>query len=321
MAFYDVFNGDADGICALLQLRLAEPRDSQLITGIKRDIDLLKQVKAQAGDVITVLDISLDKNRDALHSVLNNGASVLYVDHHFAGDIPEHSYLQAIINTKPDVCTSVLVNAHLRGQFQHWAVVGAYGDNLDRTAMELATQLSLTAEQCEQLSLLGNCINYNAYGESRDDLHYQPEDIFRRALPYANPLDFIAAEAGFFAHLVEGYRQDMASAKALQPVSANEHVAVFYLPADAWARRVSGVYGNDLSNDFPARAHALLTPKSNGNYLVSVRAPKTSKAGADEVCRQFATGGGRAGAAGINDLPPDQVQRFIEVFTQQYSIG
>ena len=25
---YDVFNGDADGICALIQLRLAEPRES-----------------------------------------------------------------------------------------------------------------------------------------------------------------------------------------------------------------------------------------------------------------------------------------------------
>jgi hypothetical protein len=167
--------------------------------------------------------------------------------------------------------------------------------------------------------MLGNCINYNAYGEGRDDLHYQPEDIFQRALPYANPLDFIAAETEFFNHLVEGYRHDLALAQALQPVTATEQVAVFYLPADAWARRVSGVYGNDLSNEFPSRAHALLTPKSNGNYLVSVRAPKTNKAGADEVCRQFDTGGGRAGAAGINELPPDQVQRFIDVFMQQYS--
>ena len=38
---YDVFNGDADGICALLQLRLEEPLVSTRITGIKRDIALL----------------------------------------------------------------------------------------------------------------------------------------------------------------------------------------------------------------------------------------------------------------------------------------
>jgi hypothetical protein len=36
---YDVFNGDADGICALVQLRLAKPIQSNLITGVKRDIE------------------------------------------------------------------------------------------------------------------------------------------------------------------------------------------------------------------------------------------------------------------------------------------
>ena len=44
---YDVFNGDADGICALLQLRLEEPLVSTRITGIKRDIALLESVHAE----------------------------------------------------------------------------------------------------------------------------------------------------------------------------------------------------------------------------------------------------------------------------------
>ena len=44
MSDYDVFNGDADGICALTQLRLAEPRPTAtLVTGVKRDIDLLQK--------------------------------------------------------------------------------------------------------------------------------------------------------------------------------------------------------------------------------------------------------------------------------------
>ena len=30
----DVFNGDADGICALQQIRLAEPGESVLVTGV-----------------------------------------------------------------------------------------------------------------------------------------------------------------------------------------------------------------------------------------------------------------------------------------------
>ena len=39
MAFYDIFNGDADGICALHQLRLQDPRPTQLVTGAKPCID------------------------------------------------------------------------------------------------------------------------------------------------------------------------------------------------------------------------------------------------------------------------------------------
>ena len=59
MTHYDVFNGDADGICALHQLRLADPRESVLVTGVKRDINLVKRVSAETGDTVTVLDISL----------------------------------------------------------------------------------------------------------------------------------------------------------------------------------------------------------------------------------------------------------------------
>ena len=70
MAFFDVFNGDADGICALQQLRLAEPCEATLVTGVKRDIALLGRVRAGPGDEVTVLDISLDKNRDALLGLL-----------------------------------------------------------------------------------------------------------------------------------------------------------------------------------------------------------------------------------------------------------
>jgi hypothetical protein len=43
----DVFNGDADGICALVQLRLAQPVQSKLVTGVKRDIQLLEGLSIQ----------------------------------------------------------------------------------------------------------------------------------------------------------------------------------------------------------------------------------------------------------------------------------
>ena len=66
MAFYDIFNGDADGICALHQLRLAIPREAHMVTGAKREIRLLERVRARAGDELTVLDVSLESNREGI---------------------------------------------------------------------------------------------------------------------------------------------------------------------------------------------------------------------------------------------------------------
>ena len=101
MVYFDVFNGDADGICALQQLRLGEPVESRLVTGVKRDISLLEQVDAGQGDQVTVLDISLDKNRTDLQRLLDQGAHVSYYDHHFAGDIPHHAHLWAWCGMSP----------------------------------------------------------------------------------------------------------------------------------------------------------------------------------------------------------------------------
>jgi len=315
---YDVFNGDADGICALTQLRNAHPCESTLITGVKRDIQLLEQVQASAGDQITVLDISLDKNRESLSRVLNEGASVFYVDHHFAGDIPESSKLTTLINTAPDICTSVLINQHLKGQFVEWAITGAFGDNLKKTAQTLAKPLSLTEGQLSALENLGIYINYNGYGATLSDLHFTPEQLYKKVSAHTSPFDFINESRDDFNKLESGYHTDMQSASSTEAEFVNETAAVFILPNESWARRVSGVYGNDLANANPERAHAVLTEKSNGNYLVSVRAPLNNKTGADELCRKFPTGGGRAAAAGINELPGDLLNEFIKTLSEFY---
>ena len=74
MTHFDVFNGDADGLCALQQLRLATPMDTVLVSGVKRDVALLQRVRrARAGDSVTVLDLSLAVNRPALLSLLEGG--------------------------------------------------------------------------------------------------------------------------------------------------------------------------------------------------------------------------------------------------------
>ncbi len=318
MACYDVFNGDADGICALTQLRNAEPRDATLVTGVKRDINLLKQIDARAGDTITVLDVSLDKNREALETVLAAGAEVFYCDHHFAGDIPESDRLTSLINTEPDICTSILINGHLQGAFLEWAVVGAFGDNLFDSAATLARRLGLDDARLEQLKNLGTYINYNGYGSNLEDLHFAPADLYRLVSAYANPFEFMGGSREEFQQLENGYRDDMAAAAALEPNRAEDSSAVFILPNEAWARRVSGVYSNDLANANPDRGHAVLTDKANGHYLVSVRAPLNNKTGADELCMRFPTGGGRKAAAGVNDLPADMLDDFMNQFADFY---
>lgn len=317
--FIDVFNGDADGICALTQLHLDQPREARLITGVKRDIELLEQVDARAGDRITVLDVSLDKNRDALKRALAAGAEVLYVDHHYAGEIPQSEQLTALINEAPDVCTSLLVNGQLNNRHLAWAVVGAFGDNLKASAEIMARHLEVGESQVRQLEDLGTYMNYNGYGECIEDLHFTPETLFRLVSAHASPFGFIADGREHFQKLADGYATDMGLAASTKPLPASsDRAALFILPDEAWARRVSGVYSNDLTNLHPDRAHAVLTEKSNGGYLVSVRAPLNRKKGADELCRQFATGGGRAAAAGINDLPADQLAEFAKRFTLQY---
>lgn len=319
MSNYDVFNGDADGICALQQFRLAFPAAATLITGVKRDISLLKRVKALPGDEVNVFDISLDKNREPLEALLRQGVKVRYFDHHYAGEfVPRHQNLKLNLDLTADTCTSLIVDRFLNGRFRGWAAVGAFGDNFDGSAHKVAEPLQLESEQLGLLRELGVYINYNGYGAAVEDLFYPPAELYQRIQPFADPLTFIAEEGEVFRTLREGSQADLAKALAIKPDVVNARHAVFIFPAESWARRVSGVYSNDLATANPGRAHALLTQLPGGGFVVSVRAPLNNKTGADELCREFATGGGRKAAAGINHLPDDQLQLFIDRFTARY---
>lgn len=312
---FDVFNGDADGLCALQQLRLAEPVDSVLVCGPKRDIELLARVDAQRGDLVTVLDISLDRNRIALQRLLARGAQVRYFDHHYAGVIPSDPLLEAHIETGADVCTSILVDRHLGGRWRRWAVVAAFGDNLAAQATALARTLALEPAALAALRELGEALNYNAYGETEADLMIAPARLFERMRVFADPLRF-AAEDPIARQLASARTTDLEAARNLVPMRRAEHAAVIVLPDAAWSRRVIGAFANQLATSALGRAHAVLAPDGKQGYVVSVRAPLAHPAGADAFCRGFATGGGRAGAAGIEHLAETELQRFVERFMQ-----
>jgi hypothetical protein len=332
---YDVFNGDADGIIALIQLRLAEPKNSTLITGVKRDISLLKQVPVAQASSVTVLDISMEKNTDALTELINNNVDVFYVDHHRSGEIPKSDRLTSLINTDANTCTSLLVNEHLNGQFVNWAISAAFGDNMNQSAVELANKQGLTEHQQAQLKALGIYINYNGYGRTVDDLHIAPTDLFEACLAFSDPLELINTPDSIFSVLASAYKADMAQAQSAAVLADNDICKVMLLADEAWSRRVSGVFGNELANQSPDKAHAVLTLNedtklnhSTNNsttsveeptYTVSLRAPLNNKQGADKICIQFPTGGGRAGAAGINQLPKKMLGKFIATVSEYYS--
>ena len=317
MKFYDIFNGDADGICALQQLRLEEPRESVLVTGVKRDIHLLSRVQARAGDELTVLDISLAANAQDLARLLAGGASCRYFDHHAAGTIPRHPNLRAVIDTSAEVCTSLLVDRHLGGRHRLWAVVAAFGDNLQGPATRAAAPYGLEETDLGRLRELGEALNYNAYGETTDDLHYHPAELYETLRQYSDPRDFIGNEP-VFEVLRDARLDDLDRALGVRPAASSGKCAVLILPDAAWSRRVHGALGNRLAEREPDRAHAVLVAKPDG-YLVSVRAPVERPRGADVLCSKFETGGGRAGAAGINTLPEAELQRFLAEFQQAFS--
>lgn len=313
MTHFFAFNGDADGLCALQQLRLAEAPDAILVTGVKRDIQLLRRIEAARGDRVTVLDVSHEQNRADVQRLLTAGAGVRYFDHHFAGDLPAHPGFDAHINTEPDVCTSALVNGYLKGRHVRWAIVAAFGDELPQLGEALAKAHGLAPETVAPLAQLGHRLNYNAYGETVGDLHFDPAALADAMLPFADPHDFMR-DTGIFLALCEGYREDMEKARALCPLREVPGAALVQLPHEAWARRATGVLANELMRARPDMALAVLSPKAAGGFVVSVRVPVGRAASADDFCRTFETGGGRKRAAGINHLPETEVEPFIAKF-------
>ncbi len=319
---FDVFNGDADGLIARHQFRLAFPAvtEPQLVTGVKRDIHLCRLVEAQAGDQVNVFDISYDQNAEAVCRLLEAGVRVRYFDHHRANHLVGHASLEAHIDTAADVCSSLLVDRFLEGRYRAWAVAAAFGDNLLAVAQELAAATRLTTERTALLRELGECLNYNAYGDSEDDLLFRPADLARRMAPFASPFEFIEGE-NILAELRQGYADDLSRVAQIVPATATEYSALYQLPDAPFARRVSGAFANRLAEAHPQRAHAVLTPQADGTLTVSIRAPLARLRGADVVASDFAGGGGRAGAAGINALSADELPRLARKMAEVFAPG
>jgi hypothetical protein len=316
---YDIFNGDADGICALHQYRLVHPAPTgrRLITGVKRDIRLLQRIEHITDSTLTVFDISLDSNRASLTKLLEQGNTICYFDHHFAGDIPADERLTTHIDTSSTCCTSLIVNAFITGAHSLWAICGAFGDNLHRPALTLAEAIGLSDEQTATLRELGELLNYNGYGTALEDLHFRPDDLYQAVSAYRNPFDF-SANSREIELLRHGYQEDLTHAMAVTPLCRTGKNRVYRFPQAPWARRVAGVFANLKARETPDAAIATINENPDNTLRISVRAPLSKPSKADMLCRSFPTGGGRTAAAGINALPAAQLADFLDQFMTTY---
>ena len=317
MSHWDVFNGDADGLCALQQLRLARPLEACLVTGLKREIALLERVHAGAGDTVTVLDISLARNRAPLLDLLARGARVEYFDHHDTGPepLPRHPALKLVIETSPTRCTSLIVHRSLGGPHAAWAVTGAFGDGMAAAARSLGHAAGLDDSRLASLRELGEAINHNAYGDTPADVLIAAAALHGLMRPHADPLSFLHREPVAGA-LIERRRDDLARADALAPRWRLDAGPVYELPDEAWARRVQGSLAYRCIEREPDCACAVLRAAGPDAFMVNVRAPRL-RPHAARLCRDFG-GGGRAGAAGIDRLPRARLADFLAAFDRVF---
>jgi hypothetical protein len=62
----------------------------------------------------------------------------------------------------------------------------------------------------------------------------------------------------------------------------------------------------------------VIAPGADGALVVSVRAPREARTTAAEFCRRYASGGGRAAAAGIERLDKGRLEGFLDDFERAW---
>lgn len=277
------YNGDADGICSMVQWGLVYGIEGKRITGVKRDIELLERVSPNPDDEIIVMDISLARNHARAVELSSQGFDITWFDHHLAGDPIDA--IATHIDTSSDVCTARIVEKFL-GVDSDWAQVALHGDGLSVHSSK------------PEFKELGELLNYNGYGADLSDLHFHPDELLLLCLQAKTPQNFIDSQA--FMTLKNGFESDLSNAKNIEPSNG-----YYLLPNEAWARRVVGVMAHRIneSGDGP---HVIAIDKGE-TLQVSIRGSE----GIGELCKMFG-GGGRATAGGIDALPKSEIAALMK---------
>lgn len=276
------FNGDADGICSMVQWGLVHGIEGQIVTGVKRDIELLKKVHPNMGDEIVVMDISLARNHVMARKFCDDGFKMTWFDHHLPGDAIEG--LETYIDTSANVCTAKIVEDFLQLK-SDWSEVALHGDGL--------SQYSSKPEFKE----LGELLNYNGYGADLSDLHIHPDKLMLICLESKTPERFMKTSE--FTILQQGFATDISKANSVEIVDG-----IYLLPDESWARRVVGVMAHRINSEKPG-PHVIAIDKGD-TLQVSLR----GQSGIGDICAKFG-GGGRATAGGIDALPKGEIPALM----------
>jgi len=285
------YNGDADGICSMVQWALAKGITGNRITGVKRDIELLKKIDAKKGDSIIAMDISLARNHFEARKLNSMGVEISWFDHHLPGEPIDG--IVTNIETSSNVCTAVIVQTFL-GVESDWAQVALHGDGLGRFAKN------------DDFATLGELMNYNAYGRNLEDLHFHPDELLLACLEAKTPQNFIDSDT--FETLNAGFEKDIKNAINY---SSNNNLTI--LPDESWARRVVGVLAHRLALENGNPQVVALVKGSS--YQISVRANE----GVGEFCQEFG-GGGRATAGGIDLLPQNRIKDLMSAANTRWPV-
>ena len=315
MKYYDFFNGDADGIISLHQYRMHYPQNSELFTGVKRDVKLLRHCVDIKKSKFTVFDISLLSNADYVKPILENQNTIRWFDHHEPGDTELGENFEIFVDADPNCCTNILVDKFLEGLYRPWTICGAYGDNLHEQAEKLNP--CFDESSMSQLKEIGETLNYNGYGNEPLDLTVHPKEVYLDLKNYESPFEY-RKKSKTYNKIHTQMKSDEAELSSSEILHDTKTGKVILLPNTRASIRYSGIYSNEQTTNNPDKAFAILTLVDGRNYRISIRSPKTNPYGASKLALQFPTGGGREKAAGVNELPISELNQFIEKFEEVY---
>jgi hypothetical protein len=175
-------------------------------------------------------------------------------------------------------------------------------------------------------------INYNAYGDEPGDALFEAAELAERMEPCASALDF-CWEQSIIGPMAAQFDADRERFQELAPLVETPAAGAFLVPDQPFGRRYGATWANERVMQNPGQALAVLHPRKDGSYTVSIRSPRDWRGGeggegvgtggkavpsAADLAREFPTGGGRKLAAGIDALPADLLERFTDRFREFY---